>query len=124
MTWVLLGGAIVLEVFATTALKLSDGFTRLGWAAAMAVAEARSNSTRASLLAATPASMDAVSTTRSLSVLSNSRKSVSSTPMRISRLPPWMSPAIRAILTPGCTCASRNSAAMGESGSMASMPAV
>lgn len=36
MKWLLLAGAIVLEVFATTALKLSDGFTRLGWAAAMA----------------------------------------------------------------------------------------
>lgn len=38
MKWVLLAAAIVLEVFATTALKLSDGFTKLWWGAAMAVA--------------------------------------------------------------------------------------
>ncbi len=36
MKWLLLAGAIVFEVFATTCLKLSDGFTRIGWAAAMA----------------------------------------------------------------------------------------
>ena len=38
MKWVLLGAAIVLEVFATTALKLSDGFTRIWWGVAMAAA--------------------------------------------------------------------------------------
>ena len=34
MKWVLLGAAILLEVFATTSLKLSDGFTRVWWSMA------------------------------------------------------------------------------------------
>ncbi len=38
MKWLLLAGAIGLEVFATTCLKLSDGFAKLWWAAAMLVA--------------------------------------------------------------------------------------
>ncbi|GIH26750.1 QacE family quaternary ammonium compound efflux SMR transporter [Acrocarpospora phusangensis] len=32
MAWILLAGAIVSEVMATTALKLSDGFAHKGWA--------------------------------------------------------------------------------------------
>jgi small multidrug resistance pump len=31
MTWLLLAAAIATEVMATTALKLSDGFTNKGW---------------------------------------------------------------------------------------------
>ena len=37
-------------------------------------------------------------------------------------LPPWMSPAITAICVPARTGASRSSRAIGESGSIASMP--
>lgn len=37
MAWIYLVGAIAFELFATTALKLSDGFTKLGWTLAMAV---------------------------------------------------------------------------------------
>ncbi len=37
MAWAYLFGAIALELFATTSLKLSEGFTRLQWTLAMAV---------------------------------------------------------------------------------------
>lgn len=37
MAWNYLIGAIILELFATTALKLSDGFTKLWWTLGMAV---------------------------------------------------------------------------------------
>jgi small multidrug resistance pump len=37
MAWLLLAFAIASEVVATTALKLSDGLTRLGWSAVVAV---------------------------------------------------------------------------------------
>jgi small multidrug resistance pump len=37
MTWIYLLGAIAFELFATTALKLSDGFTKLWWSLGMAV---------------------------------------------------------------------------------------
>ena len=37
MAWLLLAAAIVSEVLATTALKLSDGLTRWGWTAVVAV---------------------------------------------------------------------------------------
>lgn len=37
MAWLYLFGAIALELFATTSLKLSDGFTKLQWTLAMAV---------------------------------------------------------------------------------------
>lgn len=32
MAWLILAGAIIAEVMATTALKLSEGFTHKGWA--------------------------------------------------------------------------------------------
>ncbi len=37
MVWVYLIGAIGFELFGTTALKLSDGFTKLWWTLGMAV---------------------------------------------------------------------------------------
>lgn len=37
MAWLFLLAAIASELLATTALKLSDGFTKLGWTLAMAV---------------------------------------------------------------------------------------
>ena len=37
MAWIYLLGAIAFELFATTALKLSDGFTKLWWTLGMAV---------------------------------------------------------------------------------------
>ncbi|GII82409.1 multidrug transporter [Sphaerisporangium siamense] len=37
MTWVLLAAAIVSEVLATTALKLSDGFAHKGWAVVVVI---------------------------------------------------------------------------------------
>ncbi|GIH68625.1 DMT family transporter [Sphaerimonospora thailandensis] len=37
MAWLLLAGAIASEVVATSALKLSDGLTRLGWSAVVTV---------------------------------------------------------------------------------------
>jgi small multidrug resistance pump len=37
MAWLLLAGAIASEVVATSALKLSDGLSRLGWTAVVAV---------------------------------------------------------------------------------------
>jgi small multidrug resistance pump len=37
MAWIYLTGAIAFEPFATTALKLSDGFTKLWWTLGMAV---------------------------------------------------------------------------------------
>ena len=37
MAWVYLMGAIGFELFATTALKLSDGFTKLWWTMGMTV---------------------------------------------------------------------------------------
>ena len=37
MAWIYLTGAIAFELFATTALKLSDGFTKLWWTLGMAV---------------------------------------------------------------------------------------
>ena len=37
MAWICLIGAIAFELFATTALKLSDGFTKLWWTLGMAV---------------------------------------------------------------------------------------
>ncbi|MEV8637118.1 SMR family transporter [Streptosporangium sp. NPDC051023] len=37
MAWLLLAGAIIAEIIATTALKLSDGFTHKGWAIAVVV---------------------------------------------------------------------------------------
>jgi small multidrug resistance pump len=36
MAWIYLIGAIAFELFATTALKLSDGFTKLWWTLGMA----------------------------------------------------------------------------------------
>ncbi|RJL34419.1 DMT family transporter [Bailinhaonella thermotolerans] len=37
MAWLLLAGAIVAEVLATSALKLSDGFAHKGWTVVVAV---------------------------------------------------------------------------------------
>ncbi|MEO3811110.1 multidrug efflux SMR transporter [Sphaerisporangium sp. B11E5] len=37
MAWLLLAAAIACEVLATTALKLSDGFTHKGWSVAVAL---------------------------------------------------------------------------------------
>ncbi|GAA1004055.1 QacE family quaternary ammonium compound efflux SMR transporter [Acrocarpospora pleiomorpha] len=37
MAWILLGFAIVSEVLATTALKLSDGFAHKGWAVVVVI---------------------------------------------------------------------------------------
>jgi small multidrug resistance pump len=37
MAWLLLALAITAEVLATTALKLSNGFTHLGWTAVVAI---------------------------------------------------------------------------------------
>ncbi|GII60826.1 QacE family quaternary ammonium compound efflux SMR transporter [Sphaerisporangium krabiense] len=37
MAWVLLAAAIVSEVLATTALKLSDGFAHKGWAVVVVI---------------------------------------------------------------------------------------
>ncbi|MFD8557891.1 DMT family transporter [Streptosporangium canum] len=36
MAWLILAGAIIAEVVATTALKLSEGFTHKGWALVVA----------------------------------------------------------------------------------------
>ncbi|MEV7013970.1 multidrug efflux SMR transporter [Streptosporangium sp. NPDC051022] len=35
MAWLILAGAIIAEITATTALKLSDGFTHKGWSLAV-----------------------------------------------------------------------------------------
>ncbi|MFF5207525.1 DMT family transporter [Streptosporangium sp. NPDC000396] len=37
MAWLVLAGAIIAEVVATTALKLSEGFTHKGWSLVVAV---------------------------------------------------------------------------------------
>lgn len=37
LPWIYLAGAIFFEIFATTALKLSDGFSKIWWTAGMAI---------------------------------------------------------------------------------------